>query len=291
MMELLHYEFMQRALLSATLIGAVCAVIGVYVVLRGMSFIGAGISHASFGGVALGFLLGIHPLITTIGFCLLTAWGIALVSERGKVREDTAVGIFFASTMAFGVLLLSMMRGYNADLFGYLFGNILAVSRIDLQVSLALSFIVLGAVYFFFKEFLFLTFDPEMARVTGLPVRNLNLLMVTLIAFTIVIAIKSVGIVLVSALIVTPAASAQLLTDDFRAMMRWSVVIGVGSCWLGLYLSSLLNLASGATIVIVATLIFFLCGLLSPSRKKLRYRIFDLQKKLDSNSEGKNATK
>ncbi|MBN2355585.1 metal ABC transporter permease [candidate division KSB1 bacterium] len=280
MLELVQYTFMQRAILSATIIGTVCAIMGVYVVLRSMSFIGAGISHASFGGVALGFMLGINPIFTTIIFCLLTAWGIAFVSEKQKVREDTAVGIFFASTMAFGVLLISLMHGYNADLFSYLFGNILAVSAMDLWVSLVLTILVIAVVGIFFKEFLFLTFDIEMAEVTGLPVRKLNLLMITLVALTIVISIKSVGIVLVAALIVTPAASAYQLTEDFRAMMRLSVAFGVGSCWAGLVLSSILNLASGATIVLVATLCFFICFIFSPKRRKLRHRIDVLQHEL-----------
>ncbi|HQG47332.1 MAG TPA: metal ABC transporter permease, partial [bacterium] len=223
-MEILSYPFMQRALISAALIGTVCAVIGVYVVLRSMAFIGAGIAHASFGGVALGLVLGINPFFTTIFFCLGAAWGIAFLGEERKVREDSAVGIFFASTMAFGVLLIGLMKGYQADLFGYLFGNILAVSRFDLHSSIVIALLVLGAVWYFFKEFLLLTFDPEMAKVTGLKVKGLNLLMMSLIAITIVLSIKSVGIVLVSALIVTPAASGLLLSDDFKKVMGLSIL-------------------------------------------------------------------
>jgi ABC-type Mn2+/Zn2+ transport system permease subunit len=278
--DILHFAFMQRALLSATIIGIVCAIIGVYVVLRSMAFIGAGISHASFGGVALGFALGVNPLFTTILFCLATAWAIAFFTEKGKVSEDSAVGIFFASTMAFGVLLIGAMKGYQADLFGYLFGNILAVSTFDLVASIGIGLLVIGLVWFFFKEFLLLTFDPEMALVTGLHVKTLNLLMMTLIAITIVISIKSVGIVLVSALIVTPAASAYQLSDDFKKMMRLSIVFGVGSAWLGLFLSVWLNLASGATIVIVATVVFFICYFASPQRRKLRHSIEDLREQV-----------
>ncbi|HNS73632.1 MAG TPA: metal ABC transporter permease, partial [bacterium] len=272
-MEILTFGFMQRALLSATIIGTVCAIIGVYVVLRGMAFIGAGIAHASFGGVALGITLGVNPLLTTILFCLATAWSIAFLSEGRKVSEDSAVGIFFASSMAFGVLLIGLMKGYQADLFGYLFGNILAVSPADLWSSLAIGALVILLVWFFFKEFLLFTFDPEMARVTGLPVKALNLLMMSMIAVTIVISIKSVGIVLVSALIVTPAASAYLLSDDFKKMMLLSIILGVGSTWTGLLLSVWLNLASGATIVMVATVIFFICYFCSPQRRKLRRNI------------------
>jgi len=282
MMEILGYTFMQRALWSATLIGALCALIGVYVVLRSMSFIGAGIAHASFGGVALGFILGVNPFFTTVLFCTLTAWAIAFVSEGQKIREDTAVGIFFASTMAFGVLLIGLMRGYNVDLYGYIFGNILAVSRFDLYSSLILGVMVLGLIVLFYKEFLLLTFDPEMARVVGLPVRTLNLLMLTLVALTVVLSIKSVGVVLVSALIVTPAASAFLLTDDFKKMMWISVAIGVGGSWLGLFLSTWLNVASGAAIVMTVTLIFFLCFLFSPQRRRMKQRMSRLKQLIKS---------
>ncbi len=281
-MEILGYTFMQRALWSATLIGALCALIGVYVVLRSMSFIGAGIAHASFGGVALGFILGVNPFFTTVIFCTLTAWAIAFFSEGQKIREDTAVGIFFASTMAFGVLLIGLMRGYNVDLYGYIFGNILAVSRFDLYTSLVLGVVVLGLIVLFYKEFLLLTFDPEMARVVGLPVRTLNLLMLTLVALTVVLSIKSVGVVLVSALIVTPAASAFLLTDDFKKMMWISVGIGVGGSWLGLFLSTWLNVASGAAIVMTVTLIFFLCFLFSPQRRRLKQRMSHLKQLIKS---------
>ncbi len=275
-MDILHYTFMQRAVISATLIGGLCALIGVYVVLRSMSFIGAGIAHASFGGVALGFILGVNPFFTTMLFSTATAWAIAFVSEGQKIREDTAVGIFFASTMAFGVLLIGFMRGYNVDLFSYIFGNILAVSQFDLLATCALGLVVVFLIAFFFKEFLLLTFDQEMARVVGLPVRSLNLLMLTLIALTIVISIKSVGVVLVSALIVTPAAAAFLLTEDFKKMMAVSVIIGIGSSWLGLFFSTLLNLASGAAIVMTATLIFFLCFIFSPQRRLLKQRMLRL---------------
>jgi len=282
MMEILGYTFMQRALWSATLIGALCALIGVYVVLRSMSFIGAGIAHASFGGVALGFILGVNPFFTTVIFCTLTAWAIAFVSDKQKIREDAAVGIFFASTMAFGVLLIGLMRGYNVDLYSYIFGNILAVSRFDLYSSLILGVVVVGLIALFYKEFLLLTFDPEMARVVGLPVRTLNLLMLTLVALTVVLSIKSVGVVLVSALIVTPAASAFLLTDDFKKMMWFSVGIGVGASWLGLFLSTWLNVASGAAIVMTVTLIFFLCFLFSPQRRRMKQRMARLKQLIKS---------
>jgi ABC-type Mn2+/Zn2+ transport system permease subunit len=265
--EILEFAFMQRALVAAALIGAVCAVVGVYVVLRGLSFIGAGIAHASFGGVALGFLLGVNPVLTAIAFCLAIAWGIGFVARKGRVREDTAIGIFFASSMALGILFIGLMRGYNVDLFGYLFGSILAVTPQDVWIIASLGAGVLLVVGAFYKDLLFVIFDPQMAEVTGVPAGKLYFLLLSLIALTVVLSIKVVGIVLVSALIVTPAAAAYQLSEDFRRMMALAVVIGVTSAVGGLMLSYWLNTASGATIVLLATLIFFASAFASPRRR------------------------
>lgn len=267
-MDILTYAFMQRALLSGTLIGILCATVGVYVVLRGMSFIGAGIAHASFGGVAVGFLLGINPLLSAVVFCLLVAWGIAGVARSGQVKEDTAVGVFFASTMALGILIIGLMKGYNVELFSYLFGSILAVTQTDVWLTVGVSIGVLGVIALLYKELEFITFDAEMAQVVGLPVTALYFLLLTLIALTVVISIKVVGIVLVSALIVTPAAAAWQLTYRFRVMMALSMLFGAISTIGGLLLSYWLNTASGATIVILATAIFFLAFLFSPKRER-----------------------
>lgn len=255
-MSLWEYAFMQRALIGGVAVGIITAIIGVYVVLRGMSFVGAGIAHASFGGVAIGFWLNIPPLWAAVVFCLLVAWGIGIVTRRSRLKEDTAVGVFFASTMAFGILLVGLMQGYQVDLFSYLFGSILAISPADLRMVLMLGGLTLLTVALFYKEFLFITFDPESARVSGLPEGPLTFLMLSLIALTVVISIKIVGLVLVSALLVTPAAAAYALSRDFTRMMILSVVLGVVSVVLGLIASYYLNTASGATIVLVATLLF-----------------------------------
>ncbi len=266
MPEILTYTFMQRALAASILIGTVSAIIGVYVVLRGLAFIGAGIAHASFGGVTLGFLLGINPILAAVVFCLVTAWGIAWTSRRAEVREDTAIGIFFAATMALGILFIGLMRNYNVDLFGYLFGSVLAVTQEDLWLSLTLGAGVLLIVGLFFKELLFITFDSEMAQISGLPAGALYVLLLSLMALTIVLSIKVVGIILVSALIVIPAAAAYQLTEDFRRMMLLAVVIGNLSAIVGLFLSYGLDTASGATMVLTATTLFMLSALLSPRR-------------------------
>ncbi len=270
MTEAIQYAFMQRALLAGIVIGAVCAVVGVYVVLRGISFIGAGVAHASFGGVALGYVLGVNPMVTAVFFCLLVAWAIGAVARRGEVREDTAVGVFFAATMALGILLIGLMKGYQVDLFGYLFGSILAVSAVDLWVSVVLGVLVLLIVALLFKELLLITFDPEMAEVTGVPAARLQYLLLALIALTVVLSMKVVGIILVSALIVTPAAAAYQLTEDFRAMMAVSVAIGVFATVGGLLLSYWLNTGSGATIVMLTTAVFLAALVSSPRRRRTR---------------------
>jgi ABC-type Mn2+/Zn2+ transport system permease subunit len=167
-MDILSATFMQRALVEAVLIGGICAVVGVYVILNGLSFIGAGISHATFGGIALGLFLGVDPVAAALLFCTGVALAIGVVSERGAVSHDTAVGIFFAATMALGVLLVGLMRGYVPDLFGYLFGNILAVTRGDLAGSAVMAVAVLAAVAAWYKELLAVSFDAEMAAVMGL---------------------------------------------------------------------------------------------------------------------------
>lgn len=268
MLDVLGYTFMQRALLASVLIGTVTAVIGVYVVLRGMAFIGAGVAHASFGGVALGFLLGVNPTLAAVFFCLATVWAIAWTSRRAEVREDTAIGVFFAATMALGVLFIGLMGQYNVDLFGYLFGSVLSVTRQDLWLSGVLGVVVLAIVGLFFKELLFITFDPEAAQVSGIPVRRLYMLLLTVMALTIVLSLKVVGIILVSAMLVIPAASAYQLTEDFRTMMVLAVAIGNVSAVGGLLLSYRLDTASGATMVLSATAFFFASALLSPRRRE-----------------------
>jgi ABC-type Mn2+/Zn2+ transport system permease subunit len=268
MLDTFHYAYMQKALIAGVLIGGLCAVIGVYVVLKGLSFIGAGISHASFGGVAIGVALGVDPVWSAVVFCMVVAWGIGLVSRSGRVKEDTAVGIFFASTMALGVLIIGLLPGYQIDLFGYLFGSILAVTQQDVWTTVAITAIVVGCVAFFYKDLMFVAFDAETAQVTGVPAGRLYFLLITMMALTVVMSIKVVGIVLVSALIVTPAAAAFQLTESFKKMMALAVIFGVSSSVLGLVLADVLGIAPGATIVLLATLAFFASSAFSPRRRR-----------------------
>ncbi len=267
-MDILQYSFMQRAIVAGVLIGALCAIIGVYVILRGMAFMGAGIAHTSLGGVAIGILFGVNPIWSAVVFSILAGWGIATVTRRGHVKEDTAIGIIFASGMALGILIIGLTHSYQVDLLSYLFGSITAVTVQDVWTTIVVTILVLGCVFVLFKDLMFIIFDPEMAQVTGVPEGKLYYLLITMIALTIVISIKVVGIVLVSALIVTPAAAAFQLTESFKKMMGLSVIFGVGSTIGGLMISDWLAIAPGASIVLLATLIFAIAAAFSPRRRR-----------------------
>ncbi|MFO7650780.1 MAG: metal ABC transporter permease, partial [bacterium] len=252
---------------GALLVGTVCSIIGVFVVLRGMAFAGSGLAHASFGGVALGFLLALNPLAMAILFCLGTAGLIQTAIRRAQLRPDSAIGIFFAFTMALGVLFVGLMRRYDARVYGYLFGNVLGITTGNLILMAALAVVVLGTIALLFKELQFLSFDEEMAEAGGLRAGLLGAILLGLLALSVVIAIKAVGIILVEALLVTPAATAYQLTSDFRKMFLLSWAAGAVSCVVGLVLSYYLQLPSGAAIVIVATALFALAAVLSPNRR------------------------
>jgi zinc transport system permease protein len=267
MTELLAYGFMQKAFAVGILISIICSVVSFFVLVNRLSFIGVGISHAAFGGVALGIFLGINPTISAVIFSILTAWLIGLVSRAGRLDEDTTIGIFYAAAMALGIVIIGFSSGYNVDLFGYLFGNILSVTSNDLWVVGILGCLVLGTILFFFKELLYISFDEESAKVSGMPVTFLYYLLLTLMAVTIVISMKVVGIILVSALLVIPAAAAYEVTSHYRSVLVLSVLIGLFSALGGLLVSYRFNTASGATIVLLAAAIFLVLFVFRSIRK------------------------
>jgi ABC-type Mn2+/Zn2+ transport system permease subunit len=258
MIEALTLGFFQRALVAGLLLSLLCGVLSVFVILRRMAFIGVGISHSAFGGVALGFLLGIDPLWSGIAFAVAVALLIEWAQEQGRLEEDAAIGIFFAFAMALGVIFLHLSRTYNVDVFGFLFGNILAVGPHQLGEIGVVSLIVLGTVAFFYKELVFLSFDEEMAWVTGVPVKALRYLFLVLLALVIIMAIYLVGIILVSALLVIPGAVARNLTRHIVGMLWVSVAAALGATAGGLFLSFGLDWPSGATVVLVLGMFFFL---------------------------------
>jgi zinc transport system permease protein len=251
-MEVLQYEFMRNALVAGLLAAIACGVVGVYVVVKKIVFISGGIAHASFGGIGLGYLLGINPVIGAMFFTLASAVIIGLVNRRTKLPEDTAIGILWAMGMALGVIFIGLAPGYVPDLFSYLFGNILTVPYNDLIFMLALDVIIVIIVIAFYRGFLALSFDEEFGTVIGVPVEALYLLLLCMIALTIVVLIRVVGIILVIALLTVPAALAKQFTYDLKKMMLLSVLFGAIFTFGGLWLSFVLDLASGATIILLS---------------------------------------
>jgi manganese/iron transport system permease protein len=258
------FGFMQRGLVASVLVGIVCAVMGTFVVLKGLAFIGDAVSHATFPGLVIAYLLGAPLYIGGAIAAVITALAIGFVSRRGRLRFDTSVGVLFAGTFAFGVLLFSGIRNYVADLLGYLLGNVLGIGIGDLIQVALLGALVLGVVLLIRKELLFATFDPLGAAASGLPVAALEYLLLALLGVTIVVSIQAVGIIMVVAMLVTPSATAQLLVVRFGQMMAIAVGIAAVSAVVGLYASFYMNLASGASIVLVETLFFSLALVLGP---------------------------
>jgi manganese/iron transport system permease protein len=256
--------FMQRGLLAALLVGVVCAVMGTFVVLKGLAFIGDAVSHAAFPGLVIAYILGVPLYIGGAVAAVATALAIGLVTRRSRLRFDTSVGVLFAGTFAFGVMLFSTIQGYVTDLLGYLLGNVLGIGVGDLIQVAILGAIVLAIVLAIRKELLFATFDPLGAAASGLPVARLEYLLLALLGVTIVVSIQAVGIIMVVAMLVTPAATAQLLVIRFGRMMAVAVALAAVSAVLGLYLSFYLNLASGASIVLVETVLFVVALVLGP---------------------------
>ena len=260
----LAYGFMQRGLVAAILVGIVCAVMGTFVVLKGLAFIGDAVSHAAFPGLVIAFMLGVPLYLGGAVASIGTALAIGFVSRRGRLRFDTTVGVLFAGTFAFGIMLFSTIKNYVADLLGYLLGNVLGIGIGDLVQVAALGAVVLIVVIAIRKELLYATFDPLGAAAAGLPVGALEYLLLALLGVTIVVSIQAVGIVMVVAMLVTPAATAQLLVVRFERLMILAAVFATVAAVSGLYLSFYANLASGASIVLVETLFFVVALLFGP---------------------------
>lgn len=260
----LGYPFMMRGLAAALMVGVVCSVLGTYIILRGMAFFGFALAHAILPGVVVAYLIGWPLAVGALIVGVLTALGIGTLSTEGQLKEDTAIGLIFSGAFALGVALLSTIRSYTTDLAHFLFGNVLGVSNGDLLWTAGLGVLVLLTIVAFYKEFLVLSFDPILAETLRLPSTVLRYLLLVLIALTIVVALQTVGVALMVAMLVTPAASARLLTQRLPTMMVISAVIGAVSGVAGLYLSYYWNVASGPAIVLTATAIFGLTFLFGP---------------------------
>lgn len=259
-LEPLQYAFMVRALTGAVMVGVVCAVVGTYVVLRGMAFFGDALAHSILPGVAVGYLVGggaREPLFWgALVAAVVSAFGIGAISRGTKIREDTAIGIIFAGMFALGIALISTVRNYSVDLSHFLFGDVLSVRSSDLWLIGILGGLILLLVLAFYKEFLVLSFDPILAATLRIPARSLEYLLMLIIAIAIVVSLQTVGVALMVAMLITPAASAYLLTRRLPMMMLLAAVFAALSGATGLYMSYYLNIASGAAIVLTATLLF-----------------------------------
>ncbi len=258
----LQYPFMNRGFIAAALMGIICAPMGAYLVLRGMAFLGSAVAHSILPGVAVGYLTsgGSRKAVFwwALGAAVITAMGIGNISQNSRVKEDTATGIVFAGMFALGIALISSVRDYAADLTHFLFGNILAVSNNDLVVMSVFGVILTVLNIIFYKEFMVLAFDPILAGTLRLPVRMLNNLMFLMLAAVIVVSLQCVGIALMAALLITPAATAYLLTQKLWQMMALGAVIAILSGLSGLYISYYAAISSGAAIVLTATIVFVL---------------------------------
>jgi len=254
MLDFLGYEFMRNALMAGILASIVCGIVGTLVVVRRIVSLSGSVSHSAFGGIGLGYYLGLNPLHGALMFSVGSALGIGAVSKYAKEREDTVIGMFWAAGMAIGILAIGLTPGYAPDLFGYLFGSIISVPTSDLLLILALDIFVVAVVALLYKEMMAVAFDEEYAIVSGLPVRFLYYLTLVLVAITIVALIRIVGIILAIALLTIPAAISGKLTHDLRKMMALSVVLSVALITVGLWMSFVLDIESGATIIILSAL-------------------------------------
>jgi len=237
MLEVLQYEFMQNALMAGLLAAIACGIVGAYVVVKKIIFISGGIAHASFGGIGLGYLIGINPVLGALIFAMASALGMGYVTSKTRLPEDTVIGILWAIGMALGVVFIGLSPGYAPDLFSYLFGNILTVPTSDLILMLILDVAIVGIVIAFYKEFLALSFDEEYSTVVGVPVQVLYLLLLCMIALTVVILLRIVGMILIIALLTIPATLARQFTYDLRKMMLLAIVFGVVLTFGGLWIS------------------------------------------------------
>jgi len=264
--EPFELAFMQRALIASVIVGVLCAIIGCYIVLRSMAFLGDALAHAILPGVAVAYLVGGEVIVGALVAAVVVALGISYVSRTGVVREDTAIGIFFAAALALGVVLISTLDTYAVDLTHVLFGNVLGVTVVDLLVSGVLAIGVLFGIGFLYRRLLVVSFDPVLGETLGLRTNALRTGLFLMLAVTIVVSLRTVGVALVAAMLVTPPAAAYLLTSRLPAMMAVSAVIGVMSAVGGLYISYYLDIAPSGAMVLLATAIFLIVFVLAPKR-------------------------
>ncbi|WP_332632130.1 metal ABC transporter permease [Halalkalibacter flavus] len=264
--QVMRYSYLQQALIAAILVGIICGVIGCFIILRGMALMGDAISHAVLPGVVIAYMIGVSFFIGATITGVLTALAIGYVSQNSRIKDDSAIGIMFTAAFALGIVLITGLRGTGVDLWHILFGNVLAVSRSDLMVTVGIGAFVLLMIIIFYRPLLLSTFDPVMAKATGVPVQLVHYLLMLLLSLVTVASLKTVGIVLVVAMLITPGATAYLLTDRLPVMLGLSALFGVIAAIGGMYYSVIYDVASGASIVLVASVLFGLAFFFSPKQ-------------------------
>lgn len=269
MIELLGYDFFQNALWGSLLTAIACGIVGTYIVARRLVFISGGITHASFGGLGLGFFLGTNPVLMALIFSVLSALGVEWVSKTQNVREDSAIAAVWSLGMALGVLFIFLTPGYSPNLSAYLFGNILTISSADILWIAILAIALVLVASFFLREIIYVAFDTNFAKTQGLPVKFIEYMMMFFIAVTIVLSIRLVGIMLLMSLLTLPQMIVNQFTSDFKKIMYGSIIVGFLACVTGLVLSYYINIPSGAFIILVLTAVFFgVKGVLALSLKQ-----------------------
>lgn len=256
MIEALQYEFMRNAFFAAILVSVACGIVGTYIVVKRIVFISGGITHAAFGGIGLGYLLGVNPVLTAIPFSIASALGIGILRKRTRISEDSAIGMLWAVGMALGIIFIGLAPGYAPDLFGYLFGSILAVPIFDIYVMTALDVVIIVIVLLLYKEFQALSFDEEFSVITGVPTQTLYLILLCLVALSIIVLIRVVGIILVIALLTIPTTITRQFSNKLKVLMIYSTITAVILTVTGLWLAYVFDLPSGAVIVLVLAIAF-----------------------------------
>ncbi len=256
--DFLSHGFIQRALIAGSFIAVLCSTLGVFLVLRRFSLVGEGLGHVTFGSVAIGLFFGVYPIAIAIPIAMIASLGMLKLTERAYIYGDTAIGIVSSLGIATGVIIASLAGGFNIDLFSYLFGSILTINAMEVGISIILSFILIFIIYFYYQELLAITFDEESARASGIKVGLINKILVLLTAVTVVLAMKVVGIMLVSALLILPSVTALQLNKGFKTTIIFASLSGVISVMLGIFISFMADLPPGATIVVLNFLFFVL---------------------------------
>ena len=264
-LELLKYGFVQRAIISGLFTAFLCSTLGIFLVLRKLSLIGDGLAHVTLTGVALGLLLKIYPLYVSIPITLISSYGILKIKEKTKLSGDAAIGVISSAGIAMGIIIASIAGGFNVDLFSFLFGNILTISEKEMYLSIGLSLFVMAVIFFYYHQILSITFDEELAKVTGVNTKKINTIIIFLTALTVVISMKIVGIILVSSFLILPGISALQIAKSFKSAILISCLFGFLSVLFGIIISFIINIPSGATIVLTS-LCFFIFSIIARSR-------------------------